>query len=224
MGRHCGFEFYRLKDGRFIEANVVENPWYENELKNWLQIDGRCDATTIFLDAILSKQTKVKWWDPKSAKPDDKFFAYILLNHPELDGYCIPWIIDEHNKEYEGWVNKYFYMGLEKFKSLFDFNKAQQDHDDLIKRLKEEINNCQKEIESIRKHQESAQTKVAFDGFEERIKALKEDIKENKGYIKDVEEDDYDYNHFMWIKEYLEKAEQLTKEDESLIVVAFAND
>ena len=58
MGRHCGFSFYRLVDGKLEDAAVVTKPWLEdeNELCNWLQIDGRCDATTIFLDLVINKQ------------------------------------------------------------------------------------------------------------------------------------------------------------------------
>jgi len=224
MGRHCGFEFYRLEDGKFIKANVVENPWHNNELKNWLQIDSRCDATTIFLTAVTSKEGKRGWLTPSSVKPGDRYTAFLLLNHPELDGYSIPLKIDEYNKEYEGWVKKYFYMEFKKFKSLFDFDKAQQEHNTCIKKLKKDIKECQMEIKEIRKHQENAQTKAAFDGFEEKINDIKEYIEDRKEEMQEIEEDDYDYDHYMWIKEYLEKIDQLMKEDESLIVVAFAND
>ena len=31
MGRHCGFSFYKLVDGKLKSANVVTNPWLAND-------------------------------------------------------------------------------------------------------------------------------------------------------------------------------------------------
>lgn len=87
MGRHCGFSFYRLVDGKLEAANVVTNPWLEDsdELCDWLQIDGRCEATTIFLDLVISKEVYKSWG--KEMRAEEKYIAYLLLNHPELDGF-----------------------------------------------------------------------------------------------------------------------------------------
>ena len=89
--------------------------------------------------------------------------------------------------------------------------------------MNEELIDMQKELESLRKHKENAKTKVAFDGFEEQIKYLKENIFYKKESIKDYEEDDYDYNHYMWIKEDLERVEQVIKDDPNIIVVAYGS-
>ena len=110
------------------------------------------------------------------------------------------------------------------FKSMFDFDEAQKEHDDCIKRLKDRITDCQKEIESLRIHQENAKTKVAFDGFKESINEIKEEIQQNEMYIKETEEDDYGYDHYMYIKNDLEIAEKLMKDDADLIVAIYASD
>ena len=84
MGRHCGFSFYRLVDGQLEKANVVANPWLDDneELCDWLQIDGRCDATKIFLNLVLNKQIFKGW--KEEIKEEEKYVAYLLLNHPAL--------------------------------------------------------------------------------------------------------------------------------------------
>ena len=191
MGRHCGFYFYRLVGDEFVDANVVHCWLDENdEMCNWLNIDGRCDATDIFLTLVSNKE-KCNTWFYKDIKPEDKYTAYLLMNHPELDGL-------EYKKDiekYDGWFKKYFYIGIEKFKSNFDFDEAQKEHDDNIQRLKDEIIDYKEEIKEIRAHQENAKTKVAFDCFEEKIKELKDNINSTKEYIKDIEEDDYDMNN-----------------------------
>ncbi len=83
MGRHCGFYFYILKDGNLEKANVVNNSWLEDDENpsSWLQIDGRCDATTIFLNLIRSKEPNVGWFEVR--KLEDRYTPYLLLNHPE---------------------------------------------------------------------------------------------------------------------------------------------
>ena len=226
MGRHCGFEFYRLIDGQFVEAKVAYNDWLsENENpSSWLQIDGRCEATTIFLNLVLSKENWTGFFHNKDLKPEEKYTAYLLLNHPELDGFVRPWKIDEYDKEHEGWFSKYFYMGLESFISEFDFEQAQKDHDRWISDLKTEIRQYKKEIESLRVHQEKAKTEIAFNKFEDKINELKENIAVLKASIKEIQEDDYDYEHFMRIKMCIDQVEQIVKDYPDVIVVAFAND
>lgn len=218
MGRHCGFEFYKLVDGKLEAANVVPVFLDENaKMCNWLNIDGRCEATDIFLTLVTSKE-KPHGWFSKDVLPEDKYTAFLLMNHPELDGY------EYHRDDSDGWFRKYFYFGIDKFKKEFDFDKAQKDHDDWIKSLHEEIEECHQEIESIRIHQENAKTKVAFQQFEEIIHKLKEDISSTKCSINEIEEDDYDYDHYRWIKEMIETVESLIEEDKDLIAVAYAND
>ena len=95
------------------------------------------------------------------------------------------------------------------------------DHDDLLKKMREELEEMKKEIENLRIHQENAKTKAAFDGFENKINELKEDILYKNDYIKDTEEDDYNYNHYMWIKEYIDEVEKIIKNDPEVVVVAF---
>ena len=153
------------------------------------------------------------------AKPEDKYYSYLFLNHPELDGY------EDHSEQEKsgGWFRKYFYYSLMDFKSHFDFDNEQEKHDKLLKDLNEELVDMQKELESIRTHQENAKTKAAFDGFEEKIKEVKENITYKKDYIKDIEEDDYDYNHYMWIKEDIERVEQIIKDNPDIVVVAYAS-
>ena len=153
MGRHCGFYFYRLVDGKLEDAHVVTNPWLEDENKlcNWLQIDGRCSATTIFLDLVKNKEINKGWKEER--KPEEKYTSYLLLNHQELDGFKKYWKLKEyHSKEYEGWFDKYFYIGVEKFKSSFDFEEAQKTHDRWIQNYKNNILEYKKEIECSSQH------------------------------------------------------------------------
>ena len=60
--------------------------------------------------------------------------------------------------------------------------------------------------------------------FEERINELKEDISSAKTSIHNLEEDDYDYSHYMIIKLYIEKVEKVIVEHPDVIAVAWAND
>lgn len=217
MGVEVGFEFYRLVNNNLVPANVVEDRFLNNKsLCNNLLICGRCEATNIFIDAVNS-------FDPhhgcSELKPEEKYSPYLLLNHKELDGF------EDHRGEekWNGWFRKYFYCSLDDFKNRFDFDEAQKEHDNWLKRLNEDINDYEKEIESIRYHQENAKTKIAFEGFQKRINKLNDEIKQTRLTIKDVEEDDYDYNHYMWIKEYIEIVKEKIKTDENLIVIAFAS-
>ena len=132
MGRHCGFLFYKMVNGKLEDANIVHPFPGDDKMCNWLNIDGRCEATDIFLELVLSKEKTSRWFSEDN-KPEDNYSAYLLMNHPELDGY------EEHPEDSNGWFMKYFYFGIDEFKGEFDFEKAQKDHDDLIKRLKEEI-------------------------------------------------------------------------------------
>ena len=65
---------------------------------------------------------------------------------------------------------------------------------------------------------------MAFKGFSETIKELKEEIQSEKSFIKGLENDDYDYDHYMCIKNDLELVEKLIREDPELIVAAFVSD
>ena len=214
MGVDVGFEFYRYKNKKLEEANIIDS---YRERCNYLNTCGRCDATYLFVRLVEQFEKKDSY--KEDAKPEDKYTSYLLLNHPELDGY------EDHSNEKtcEGWFRKYFYFSLEEFKSQFDFDEAQEKHDKLLKELNEELVDMQKELESIRTHQENARTKVAFDGFEEQIKDIKENISYKKEVIKDYEEDDYDYNHYMWIKKDIESVEQIIKNDPDIVVVAYAS-
>lgn len=227
MGRECGFEFYKLVNDKLANANVVHE-WLDEkkDMCNCLYICGRCEATDIFLNAVWSKEkSKRHGYDSnEELKPEDKFVVCLLLNHPELDGFSIPWKIEEYNESYKGWFYKYCYYNLNEFKNLFDFERAQKEHDDTIKNYEDSITYCQNEVELLRKHQENAKTKVAFDGFEEKIEELKDKIEYYKEQIIDIKEYDYDYDHYMMIKKYLEAVETKIKEDEDLIVTAFASD
>ena len=225
MGRFCGFSFSKLVDGKLEEANVVENPWPKDEIEfcNWLFIDGRCEATDIFLGLVIDKEARVGWGEKR--KPEEKYSAHLLLNHPELDGLRQYRALSDDNSEgYDEWFDKYFYVGIDEFKSNFDFDEAQKAHDSLIEERKENISECKKEIESLRKHQERAKTKVAFNCFEEKIRELKESILNDKNCINNLEEDDYDYDHYMAIKQYIEIVEKAIADHPDVIAVAFAED
>ena len=214
MGVDVGFEFYKYKNGKLEEANIIKD---YRDMCNDLFICGRCNATYLFVNLVERFKKKDSYRN--DAKPEDKYSSYLLLNHPELDG------LEDHSneKEWNGWFKKYFYFSLEDFKSSFDFDEAQTKHDNYLKELNEELVDMQKELESLRMHQENAKTKVAFDGFEEKIKEIKESIKSQKNYIKDIEEDDYDYNHYVWIKQDIERVEEIIKNDPDIVVVAFAS-
>ena len=212
MGLDVGFEFYRYKNNKLEEANIINDDGY---ICNYLNICGRCDATYLFVDLIEQYEKEGSYRD--DAKPEDKYVSYLLLNHPELNG------LEDHSKEYEWdkWYKKYFYYSLEDFKSRFDFEGAQIAHDRLLKELNDKLIEMKEEIKQLRIHQENATTKVAFDCFEEKVLEAKEKIESQKQYIKDMTEDDYGYNHFMWIKKDIEAVEQIIEKDPDLVVVAY---
>ena len=225
MGRECGFSFYKLVNNKLVDAPVITVDYGNgHEQENYLNICGRCEATDIFLTAVCNKERCHYGWSKTSLKPEEKYTARLLLNHPELDGFEVH--KDKADMEFGDpeWFTKFFYVGFEKFKNLFDFDEAQKEHDDCINVLKEEITNYRKEIESLRIHQENAKTKVAFDGFEESINEIKEKIQRNQTCIKETEEDDYGYDPYMYIKNDLEIAEKLMKDDADLIVAIYASD
>ena len=215
MGVEVGFEFYKLENGKLEETKIIES--WNSTMCNYLNTCGRCDATHIFVNMVdqFEKQDDFS----NNAKPENKYSARVLLNHPELDGYE-----DHFNEQINGgWFIKYFFLELNTFKDCFDFEEAQEKHDSLLKELNEELISLEKEIESLRIHQENAKTNVAFDCFEESITKLKESVAYKREYIKDTEEDDYDYNHYMWIKKDIEKVEEIIKNDPDIIVVAYAS-
>ena len=216
MGVEVGFEFYKLVNGKLEEANIIES--WNNTMCNYLNTCGRCDATQTFVNMVNQFEEQDDF--SNNAKPEDEYSARVLLNHPELDGY------EDHSNEQinGGWFIKYFFLELNAFKNCFEFEEAQEKHDGLLKELNDELISLEKEIESLRIHQENAKTKVAFDCFEERITVLKENIACKREYIKDIEEDDYDYNHYMWIKKDIEKVEEIIKNDPDIIVAAYASD
>ena len=217
MGRYCGFLFYRFENGKFIKANVVHKFNHsDEEMVNWFLINGRCDATTIFLKMVKDKETYRSIIN-NNFKPEKKYFAYLLLNHPELDGF-------ENKSKHYDWFSKYFYIGLDTFQKAFDFDEAQKQHDDHIQRQKKCISEYREEIESLRTQQKRSETKAAFECFEEKIQELREKIVETEEYIIDIEEDDYDYNHYMWIKEYLEVSKDIIDKYPEVVVFAFAMD
>ena len=222
MGRQCGFEFYKLKDGKIVEAPVIKED-YDDNFCNYVYFCGRCEATDIFLEAVIQKTPHGLWY-MGDYKPEEKYSVRLLMNHPELDGFEVHKEKEDSNSPFSDWFKKFFYVGTDKFKSLFDFEKAQQDHDNAIKEAKERIHELLMEIETIRLPQEKAKTEVAFKGFSETIKELKEEIQSEKSFIKGMENDDYDYDHYMYIKNDLELVEKLIKEDPELIVAAFASD
>ena len=226
MGRVCGFSFYEMKDGKLVPANVITKDWGDGEQKvNDLFICGRCEATTIFLSAVMGKESPNAHclWGEEKAKPEERYRADLLLNHPELDGFEV----HEEDSEYPyplEWFKKYFYIGFDRFEALFDFDAARKDHEDSLRRLREEIEGCHKEIESLRVHQEKAKTKVAFDCFEENIADIKERIDGLKETIKDLENDDYDYDHYICIENDLKTAKRISEEHPEIVVVAYASD
>ena len=147
MGLDVGFEFYRYRNNKFEEANIINDDGY---ICNYLNICGRCDATYLFVNLIEQYEKEGSYRD--DAKPEDKYVSYLLLNHPELNG------LEDHSKEngWDKWYKKYFYYSLEDFKSRFDFEEAQIKHDRLLKELNDELNDLQKEKENLRTHQENA--------------------------------------------------------------------
>ena len=221
MGRHCGFEFYKLKNGKFEPVKVVKEFLDKSlEMCNWLNVDGRCDCTTLFLRSIVgfcSSKEKESSKEASNSHLEERIEFCLLLNHSELDGF-----IEKGTGDY--WDRKYCYMSLEKFKNEFDFDETQKEHDKAIKKLKDEIKDYKKEINDIRTHQEKAETRVAFGCFEEKINELKDKINDTKLYLQDTIEDDYEYNHSVLIKRFFEIIEDLTSKDPDLIVVAYAND
>lgn len=215
MGVDVGFRFKRFQNGKLEKANIIDD-YYEDKC-DYLNICGRCDATYLFVNLVeqFMKEGSYK----EDAKPEDKYYSYLLFNHPELDGF------EDHSgeNEYNPRFRKYFYLSLEKFKSHFDFDEATRKHDATLKELNEQLVEMQQEVESIRTHQENAKTQVAFDGFTKQIEELKEEISCKKEVIKDYEEDDYDYNHYKWIKEDIERVEQIMKNDPDIVVVGYAS-
>lgn len=220
MGRHCGFSAYK-KDGDNLVKVDIFDAWEEGKKTYWLGIDGRCPATDIFLDAVYSREAKSvhSFASESEITKSDKYSAYLLLNHPELDKH------EEYEKDYQTeWFSKFFYVGLKEFKKLFDFDEAERKHQELLKSIEQDISDCEKEIKELRIHQENSKTKVAFKGFQDEIASLKEKISDYKSCLEEAKEDDYDYNHYMWIKEYIELCEEKIKEDPDLIIAAWAND
>ena len=217
MGREIGFEFYKLQNNKLIEANVIKDKYGCREEKvNYLFICGRCKATDIFADIFLSKDPNY-FKNPDLLSPEEKFTPYILLNHPELDNF------EDHQKDKNnhGWFKKLFYIGIDDFKNNFDFNETEREHNEKVNYYTNEMLLKRDEIKELRKYQQNAKTKAAFEGFSEEIKALKEEIdtlREERDYIMD---DDYDFNHYKWIKEDIEIVENLIREDADLIVLAF---
>ena len=224
MGRHCGLYYYTLKDGKVVEHSFLPSQYGLDKLSYYRNIDGRCNATSTYLDAVCTYE-KPYSWDESKMKPEDKYSARVLLNHPELDGYEKRTTLEEDfDGDSNGWFVKFFYLGFDKFYALFDFNQAQKDHDAAIERLKQEKQETIDEIEDIRKHQENAKRKEVFNCFQEQIESLKEDVRNYDSWIQDIIEDDYDYNHYMWIKEYLDEAKQIMEEHPEIIIAAYAND
>ena len=214
MGVEVGFKFYRCINGKLEKANIIKE---YNDTCNYIFICGRCEATYTFIRLVEQFEKEGSYKD--EAKPEDKYSSYLLLNRPELDGYE-----DHDGEKYScGWYKKYFYLSLEDFKSHFDFDEAQRKHNETLKELREELIEHQQEIESLRVHQENAKTKMAFECFEEKIKETKQIAIDKKEYIKDIEEDDYDYNHYMWIKEDIMQVEKIMEENPDIVVVAFAS-
>lgn len=212
MGRCCGFGFCKLEGNELAKAPIDDSPFW---------IYGRCEATGVFLDAVTRKENPSR--RQADCKPEDGYSAYLLLNHPELDGLAV------HRHENRGafcldWFEKYFYVGFEEFRGLFDFESVEREHDNDLMEIRERISGYQKEIEGLRIHQENAKTKAAFVGFEGCIKELEENIRLEGGYLREAKEDDYEYEHYMLIKQDLELIENLMKKDPDLIVVAFASD
>ena len=222
MGRECGFEFYKLKDDKIVKASVIKED-YDDDFSNYVYFCWRCEATDIFLEAVIQKMSR-GLWHMGDYKPEEKYSVRLLMNHPELDGFEVHEEKGDSNQAFSGWFKKFFYVGADKFKSLFDFEKAQQGHNNAINEAKERIHELLTEIETIRFHQEKTKTEVAFKGFSETIRELKEEIQSEKSFIKGLENDDYDYDHYMCIKNDLELVEKLIREDPELIVAAFASD
>ena len=90
MGVDVGFEFYKYKNGKLEEANIIKD--FRN-MCNYLFICGRCDATYLFVNLVERFKKKDSYRN--DAKPEDKYSSYLLLNHPELDG------LEDHSKEKE---------------------------------------------------------------------------------------------------------------------------
>ena len=139
MGRHCGFYFYKFVDGKLVDAKVVHE-WCDEkeEMTNCLTIDGRCEATKIFLSAILEKEPKRDFFGIE-IKPEDRYRAYLLMNHPELDGF------EKHEEDNE-WFIKLFYLDLDDFKEIFPFDVAYANNEELIQNRRDEIVELKEEI------------------------------------------------------------------------------
>lgn len=105
MGRYCGFLFYKLKDDRLVEEQVIAEEGSDGPLKdNCLWFNGRCEATDIFLEAVARKSSPR--YLKEEMKPEEKYTPYLLLNHPELDGFEVH---QEESKEFNSeWFKKYF--------------------------------------------------------------------------------------------------------------------
>ena len=221
MGRHCGFYFYKFLENKLEPANVV-NKFLDDSLEmcNWLNVDGRCECTSTFLMVIkdfCSSKEKEHLNKELNLNSEERIVICPLLNHPELDGF-----IEKGTGDY--WDTKYCYMPLKEFRNVFDFDEAEKEHNQYIKRLNKEIRDYKKEIEDIRTHQERAETKIAFECFEEKIEEIKGKIGDTKMCLQDIIEYDYEYEHSVLIKHFFEVIDELTSKDPDLIVVAYADD
>ena len=222
MGRYCGFMFYRFQNGKLEKTDVKVNCWGVGlEETHDLTICGRCEATNKFSELFFEKKPNMYEWRDK-LKPEERFSPNLLLTHPELDNLEVYKTKDDPTYKFlPDWFQKYFYVGIDKFKAVFDFEKVEKEHNDLIQSYKDDIQKAEKEIENIRCHQEKATTEAAFNGFDKNIQKLKERIAEYQSSVQCLFEDDYDYDHYMLIKKYIEIVEKLIEEDPDLVVVAY---
>lgn len=225
MGRWCGFYFYKFENGKLIDMKVPVDifeggPSEEHDLF----ICGRCEATDAFSNMFFEVKPNLYTW-PDSLKPEDKFTPYLLMNHPELDNYEVHKTKgDPYYKNNSDWFCKYFYVGLDAFEKSIKLDEVEKEHNDIIQSHKDDITRYENEIESLRCHQEKAETKAAFDGFERSIRGLRCKISEAESSIKYYEKDDYDYEKYMLIKNYVEIVEELIRKDPDLVVAAYFSD
>lgn len=215
MGRDCGFELFKLKDNKLEEAKILDDGFSGTKI-NFINIRGRCEATEVFLNAVYQKNPKYTCWDNSSIAPDDRFTPILLLNHPELDGLRFEPNVD--------WSRKLCFLDIGDFKKLFDFESSEKQHQKVLHDITQSIRKKEEEIEKLRKFQLKAQTEVAFDGFQKQIDNLKIEIQEKEEYFAELSEDDYDYDHYQYIKEAFEDVEKVIAEDPNIIVTAYASD
>ena len=76
MGVEVGFEFYKFKNGKLEEENIIED--WDHIVCNYLNICGRCDATYLFVDLVERFNKSSSYKD--DAKPEDKYYSYLLLS------------------------------------------------------------------------------------------------------------------------------------------------